>query len=142
MSAEATILLVDDVQAILDEEARILGKFPELRVLQCQTGAAAVKTVASEKPDVVFLDLMLPDLNGEQICRVIKSKPELEDTAIIIVTGKEEQEYLQRAFAAGCDAYVTKPFDEADLVDKVKILLAEKGIILDENGNSGDDGGE
>lgn len=128
----AKVVLVDDVQAILDEEVRILAEYPELEVTQCLSGATGLKTIVQEKPDIVFLDLMLPDLNGEQICRVIKSKDELRDTAVVIVTGRDDQEHLQRAFQAGCDAYVTKPFNASDLLEKVRILLSEKGILLDE----------
>ncbi len=141
MTNRAKILLVDDVVAILDEEERILKQFSELEIFRAESGAEAVKKVASERPDVVFLDLMLPDLNGEQICRVIKSKPELEDTAVIIVTGRDDQEHLQRAFQAGCDAYVTKPFNGDDLVEKVRILLAEKGIMLGDDSATDDDTG-
>lgn len=131
MTKSAKILLVDDVQAILDEERQILSSVSGLEILECTTGAAAIKAIATQRPEIVFLDLVLPDLSGEQICRAIKAKPELADTAIIIVTAKGDPDQLQRAFEAGCDAYVTKPFEASDLLDKVRILLAEKGIILD-----------
>ncbi|RMF16863.1 MAG: response regulator [Candidatus Dadabacteria bacterium] len=132
MTHKATVLLVDDVQSIVDEEARILGQLPGLRILKSLTGASGLQMIVSERPDLVFLDLMLPDLSGEQICRVVKSKPELEQTAIVIVTGRDDQEHLQRAFQAGCDAYVVKPFDPDDLVEKVRIILAEKGIVFED----------
>lgn len=132
MTSRAKVLLVDDVQAILDEERRILEAVPALEVLECTTGAAAIKAIATQRPDIVFLDLVLPDLSGEQICRAIKAKPDLADTAIIIVTGKDDPDQLQRAFEVGCDAYVTKPFEASDLLEKVRILLAEKGILLED----------
>jgi len=129
----AKILLVDDVQSILDEEQRILGQYAELELFTSLNGAEALKKVVDERPQIVFLDLVLPDISGEQICRVIKSKPQLQDIAVIIVTGKDDQAQLQRAFEAGCDAYVVKPFDEEDLLGKVRLLLAEKGIMLDDS---------
>lgn len=132
MSHKATILVVDDVKSIVDEETRILQDLPGVRVLTASTGASGLKSIVQEKPDIVFLDLMLPDINGEQICRAVKAKPELEHISIIIVTGRGDQEHLQRAFQAGCDAYVVKPFDAKDLLDKVHVLLSEKGIVLDD----------
>lgn len=77
---------------------------------------------------------MLPDLSGEQICRVVKAKPDLQDIAVIIVTAKDDPDQLERAFAIGCDAYVTKPFHEEDLMGKVQVLLSEKGIDLEDGG--------
>lgn len=132
MSHKATILVVDDVKSIVEEETRILQALPDVRVLTAATGATGLKLIVQEKPDIVFLDLMLPDLNGEQICRAVKAKPELEHISIIIVTGRGDQEHLQRAFQAGCDAYVVKPFNAKDLLDKVHVLLSEKGIVLDD----------
>lgn len=131
--AEARVLLVDDVAAILEQEKAILSRIPEVDLSTASMGAEALKKVVDEHPDIVFLDLMLPDLSGEQICRVIKSKDELKDIAVIIVTAKDDPDQLQRAFEIGCDAYVTKPFDESDLIDKVKLLLAEKGIFVDDD---------
>lgn len=132
--SEIRILLVDDVRAILDEEERVLAQLgiPGLRLLRAETGTDALKLIVQERPDIVFLDLMLPDLSGEQICRVVKAKPELADTAIIIVTAKDDPAQQERAFSIGCDAYVTKPFVEEDLLSKVDVLLAERGIFRDE----------
>lgn len=135
MDYKAKIVLVDDVKAIIEEEERILQALPGIQILKCLTGASGLKMIVQEKPDIVFLDLMLPDLNGEQICRAVKAKPDLEHISIIIVTGKGDQEHLQRAFQAGCDAYVVKPFNPQDLIDKVQVLLSEKGIVLDEPSN-------
>lgn len=126
--AKAKILLVDDTQPILDQEMRILSRVPGVEIATATTGTAALKHIVTQHPDIVFLDLMLPDLSGEQICRVIKTKPDLQDIAVIIVTAKDDPGQLERAFAIGCDAYVTKPFQEEDLVGKVQVLLSEKGI--------------
>ncbi len=130
----AKILLVDDVQAILDEEIRVLSKLTGIQIATATTGTAALKYIVDHRPDIVFLDLMLPDLSGEQICRVVKSKPQLEGISVIIVTGKDDPAQIERAFSVGCDAYVTKPFQEEDLLTKVRVLLSEKGIELGDAG--------
>ena len=65
---KAKILLVDDVAAILDEEERIVKALsPELTVLKVGTGQEAIKTIVAQRPDVVFLDLILPDLHGDAV---------------------------------------------------------------------------
>ena len=130
----AKILLVDDVQAILDEEIRVLSKLTGVQIATAMTGTAALKHIVEHRPDIVFLDLVLPDLSGEQICRVVKSKPQLENISVIIVTGKDDPAQIERAFSVGCDAYVTKPFQEDDLLTKVRVLLSDKGIELGDAG--------
>lgn len=128
---KAKILLVDDVAAILDEEERIVKALsPELTVLKVGTGQEAIKTIVAQRPDVVFLDLILPDLHGDAVCKWVKSKPELADVNIVIVTARNDEAQLQRSFQSGCDAYVTKPIDAEDIKNKVNMLLSEKGIYL------------
>jgi len=126
------ILLVDDQPEVLGEEKRILGKIPVVELYTADTGAGAIQSLVKYRPDVVFLDLILPDLNGEQILRVIRSKEELKNTVVVVVTARGDQEQFQRAFLLGCDAYVTKPFDENDLLTKVRMILSEKGIFYQE----------
>ncbi len=122
--SRARILLVDDVRSILEQEREILAGL-DLEMLTCENGTDALKMILHEKPDIVLLDLMLPGMNGDTICKVIKSRPELANVSVVIVTARDDEKELQRCFASGCDAYVTKPIDPADLIQKVQILLDE-----------------
>jgi CheY-like chemotaxis protein len=124
--------VVDDDVTVSEVVARYLER-EGFVVETVADGRTALERALAEPPDLVVLDLMLPDLSGEQICRVIKSKDDLKDIAVIIVTAKDDPAQLQRAFEVGCDAYVTKPFDAADLLEKVKLLLAEKGVFVDDD---------
>lgn len=125
-------MIVDDVRQILDEEESVIKELSsDLEVVRFQNGQDALKGIVQHRPDIVFLDLILPDLHGDAICKWVKGKDELADIAIVIVTARNDQAQLQRSFQSGCDAYVTKPFDRADLQDKIIVLLNEKGIYLD-----------
>lgn len=118
------ILLVDDVRGILDQEKEILSCL-DVDFLMAEHGTEALKVITQEKPNIVLLDLMLPGMNGDTICKFVKARPELQKTAVVIVTARDDERELQRCFASGCDAYVTKPIDAADLLNKVQILLDE-----------------
>ena len=88
----------------------------------------AMKALLDKKPHLVLLDLILPDMPGESVIRFIRSRPEIKETSVIVVTAKGEDEGLAKCFEMGCDVYVTKPFDCDDLIQKMKILLEEKGL--------------
>ena len=127
----AKILIVDDVVAILEEEERIINSIsPDIDIVRAENGQDAIKAIVAHRPDIVFLDLILPDLHGDAVCKWVKSKAELADVNIVIVTARNDEAQLQRSFQSGCDAYVNKPIDEQDLQAKVEMLLSEKGIYL------------
>lgn len=127
--AQSTILLVDDQKSILDLERSFL-KGTGLRVVTASTGSEALKAIITERPDVVFLDLMLPGMNGDAVCNFVKGREELKDISVIILTAKDDQSSLQRCFQCGCDAYVTKPISREEFLSKIKFVLDEKGIYL------------
>lgn len=120
------LLIVDDTEGVLNEMARILGR-TGMEIITAGSGMEAMKLLIREKPLVAFLDLMLPEMNGDIICKFVKERPDLQHTSVIIVTAAGEQ-YLQRCFQCGCDAYVLKPILEDDILEKVKTILDEKGI--------------
>ena len=123
------ILLVDDQKSIIDLEKSFL-KGADLQIITASTGSEALQSIIKERPDVVFLDLMLPGMNGDAVCNFVKNREELKDTAVIILTAKDDQNSLQRCFKCGCDAYVTKPISRDEFLDKIKFVLDEKGIYL------------
>lgn len=125
----AKILLVDDSPAILNIEKEFLKKF-NLNIITASTGTEALRKITTEKPVLVFLDLMLPELNGDILCKYIKGKEELKDIAVIIVTAKDDPKQIQRCYQSGCDAYVVKPIKEDDIIEKTRIILSERGISI------------
>ena len=118
------VLLVDDVRSVLEQEKQILASL-EIDIITAEHGTEALKTITQEKPDIVLLDLMLPGMNGDTICKFIKARPQLASTSVVMVTGQDDEKDLQRCFASGCDAYVTKPIDADDLINKIQILIDE-----------------
>ena len=127
---KAKILLVDDSAEILKQEKALLEK-TGVDVITAFTGPEAIKLVHSEKPDLVFLDLMLPEMSGDAVCRYIKKDPNLANIAVIMVTALNDEKTMQSCFRCGCDAYVTKPFKPDELLRKLKVILDEKEIYLD-----------
>ncbi len=130
--AKPTILLVDDVKSTLDLEKSFL-EGTDLQVITASNGSEALKMIITKRPEVVFLDLMLPGMNGDAVCNFVKNRKELKDISVIILTAKDDPGSLQRCFQSGCDAYVNKPISREEFLSKIKLVLDEKGIYLNWN---------
>ena len=127
---KAKVLLVDDSPEVLQHEKRLLEK-TGVDITTAFTGPEAIKRVHMDKPDILFLDLMLPEMSGDAVCRFIRSDPKLSGIAVVMVTGRTDNETMQSCFRCGCDAFVTKPFTPDELLRKLKVVLDEKEIYLD-----------
>jgi two-component system alkaline phosphatase synthesis response regulator PhoP len=121
MNKQKTILVVEDDESLmlgLDENLTVAG----YRVLTAEMGAEAIKIAIERNPDLLILDIMLPDMNGYDICRAIRNK-RLTMPVIMLTARKEETDKLA-GFDAGADDYVTKPFSIKELLARVKVVLA------------------
>ena len=119
------VLIVDDevyVRALL-EQALEDFKNAGVELLSVDEGEEAWNTVQIERPDLVILDLMLPGLSGYEICKRIKSNPDLSDIYIIILTAKGQAADRRRGIAAGANEYITKPFDLGHLIERTADVL-------------------
>jgi DNA-binding response OmpR family regulator len=115
----STILVVDDEEAI----AQVVGSYllhAGYQVVTAASGAEALQKVDSLHPDLVVLDLMLPDIHGEEVARTIRSS---SDLPIIMLTAKSGQEDRIAGLAMGTDDYLVKPFSPRELVLRVKNIL-------------------
>jgi len=130
MSRKPKVLLVDDSPQVLDQQKVFLER-TGVEIVCASTGPEAIKKIHMEHPEVVFLDLMLPEMNGDAVCRFIKSDPKLSETAVVIVTARSDEETMQRCFQCGCDAFVGKPFSAPEILGKLKVVLDDKEIYLD-----------
>lgn len=117
------ILLVDDAETILTLERMVLGDHYDI-VTACN-GAEAVERARSEKPDLVLMDLMMPQMSGLDACRAMQRESTTRGIPIIMVTTRSEQELVQEALLAGCLDYVTKPIDSVELLAKVRNILGD-----------------
>ena len=113
------ILLVDDEPNILGT-AGAAAPFPRVRRAHAMTGRAAIDAVDREKPDLVVLDLGLPDIDGVEVCRVIR---ESRNVPIVVLSARGAESDKVRALDAGADDYVTKPFGAEELLARVRAAL-------------------
>ena len=118
----AKILIVEDEPDIRDTLSYNFEK-EGFKVLSSPNGKSALKLLESNEPNIVILDLMLPDMSGLDICRQIKNDKKLSDTSIIMLTAKSEEVDRIVGFELGADDYVTKPFSVRELILRVKVLI-------------------
>lgn len=127
--AEEKILIVDDEEHIL-ELLKFNVKNAGYDVITANNGIEAVKLVKSEKPALVLLDLMLPGMDGYDVCKEIKRDKEIKNTSIIMLTAKGEELDKILGLELGADDYITKPFSVRELLARVKAVL-RRGSIND-----------
>ena len=128
--ANTIILCVDDEEHILDLLTYVLEE-AGFSVLLARTGTDALALAYSEKPTLILLDLFLPDIPGEEVCRQLRSHSPTAKTPIIMLTVKNDESDIVRGLEVGADDYVTKPFSPRVLVARIKALLRTKEQIVD-----------
>jgi excisionase family DNA binding protein len=117
------ILLVDDDQDLIEVMSSAMiadGRF-EVRV--ANNGFDAGMMVKEYRPDLIVLDVMLPDINGREVCQRVRSDNQLEEVRIICISGMVEAEKIDDLKAAGADDFLQKPFEVEELIDRMCILL-------------------
>ncbi len=117
------VLIADDQNTVLMLE-RMMLENAGYAVVVARNGAEAVDKAASEKPDLILLDVTMPQMDGYDACRAIRARPETRTVPILMVTTRSEFVNIQAGFAAGCTEYVTKPFNAVELVETVRRYLA------------------
>ncbi|MBX7259468.1 MAG: response regulator transcription factor [Candidatus Hydrogenedentes bacterium] len=123
--ARETILVVDDEEDILELVNYNLTK-AGFRVSCVSSGGEAVKAARTMSPDLVVLDLMLPGLDGLEVCTLLKNDPKTKDAAVIMLTARGEEGDVVRGLELGADDYVTKPFSPRILLARVQAVLRRR----------------
>jgi len=124
VSEEATVLVVDD----LPQNLRLLDAMLSprgFRVVGAASGEEALQTLGEDKPDLVLLDILMPGMDGYEVCRRIRSNPVTAYLPVVMVTASGDQEKL-RAIDVGADDFVTKPFEQAELLARIRSLVRIK----------------
>jgi len=116
------ILLVEDQESLLKLESILLTS-RGFEVRGVSDGEAALAAIEEDIPDLMLLDIMLPDLDGFEICRMIKEKERTRQIPIIMVTARKSRRDVQLSKEAGADAYITKPFKSAMLIETIQKFL-------------------
>ena len=122
MSAKSKIIVVEDEADILDVIEYNLTR-EGYKVLGFRDGEQGLEAIRGEEPQLVLLDLMLPGIDGIEICKKVKEDPVTRDVPVIMITAKTEESDIVLGLGVGADDYVSKPFSPKELVARVKAVL-------------------
>ncbi len=114
-------LLIEQTLELLEDKGVVL--------LQASDGKEALEIIKVEKPDLVLLDVMMPELNGFDVCNMVKSILGMKDVYILMLTAKGQEFDKQKGEVVGVDCYITKPFDLDDILEKTVNVL---GVEMEE----------
>lgn len=123
-----TILIIDDHNEIRENTAEILS-LGGYRTLTAENGKKGVEIALSEKPDLIICDIMMPELDGYGVLHLLRKNPETEDIPLIFLTAKAERSDLRKGMEMGADDYVTKPFEEIELMNAIESRLKKYDVI-------------
>ncbi len=118
------ILIVDDEPNIVMSLEFLMRK-NGYQVGIARNGTEALAAIAQTPYDLVLLDIMMPDVDGLQVCRLLRQRPDRAHTKVIFLSAKTREADIQQGYAAGADLYTPKPFSTRQLMEKVRGLLGE-----------------
>ena len=121
------VLIVEDEESLLKLET-ILLTVKGYEVSGASTGKEALEKLSDGTFDLILLDIMLPDIDGYEICRQIKEHPRHTDIPVVMLTAKKSSEDHERGAICGADAYLTKPFKSAMIVEVIESLLTRNNV--------------
>ena len=129
----ASILIVEDdeaVQSLLSYNLEAEG----FTVTHTGLGEEVVPLIVGERPNLVLLDWMLPDIPGIDVCRMIRARPETRDTPVMMLTARGEEAERVRGLASGADDYMVKPFSIQELIARIRTILrrADPTLVTDQ----------
>ncbi len=124
----ATILAIDDIEDnLITLNAIIRDSFPDIRVLTARTGQKGIEIACEERPDVILLDIVMPGMDGFDVCSYLKSDSRTGDIPVVFLTAlKETRQNRIKALESGAEAFLSKPIDETELIAQVKAMLKIK----------------
>ncbi|MGJ3239822.1 MAG: response regulator [Anaerolineae bacterium] len=121
MTSSISVLYIDDDASNLDTVLRVLTRHG-YTVIIARTGTEGLAKALEEHPDVILLDIVLPDIDGFEVCQQIRTTPEIADTPIIGLSGNTMHGDRQRGLSAGFDAYLAKPIMRLELLNAIERL--------------------
>jgi excisionase family DNA binding protein len=122
-SGKRKLLIVDDDQDLVEVLVDVFQRDGRFDIRSVNNGFDAGMTVKEFRPDLVVLDVMLPDINGKEVCQRIRSDPALDDVKVICISGMVEQDKVADLMAAGANDFMQKPFDADALLDRACRML-------------------
>ena len=120
------VLIVDDEAYIRELIRQTLEDFEDdgVVLMTADNGLKGLEIIQSVKPNLVFLDVMMPEMNGFEVCKRVKADPALQDTYIVILTAKGQETDRTKGDEVGVDMYITKPFDP-DLLEQLALNILQ-----------------
>jgi twitching motility two-component system response regulator PilG len=119
------VLVVDDSRTIRSTAETLLGK-EGFAVITAEDGFDALAKIAEDRPDIVFVDIMMPRLDGYQTCTLIKGNPKFRDIPVVLLSSRDGVFDRARGKLAGSEHYLGKPFSREELVDLVRRLVVSR----------------
>lgn len=117
-----SILCIDDDESILEIVSLCLELTSDAAIETCLDGRLAIEKAGKMRPDIILLDVMMPDIHGEQVLLELRQNPDLNDTAIIFMTARTQQAELERYISLGVAGVITKPFEPMSLYKDITLL--------------------
>ncbi|MCB9878522.1 MAG: response regulator [Planctomycetes bacterium] len=130
--AKSKVLVIEDEPDILEVIQYNLEREGH-KVIACRNGEQGLSRIRTDNPDLVLLDLMLPGMDGVEVCRKVKSDPVTRSIPIIMVTAKSEESDIVLGLGIGADDYIAKPFSPRELIARVKVVL-RRGPLREQSG--------
>jgi DNA-binding response OmpR family regulator len=122
------VMLVEDEDSVR-ELLRLTLELGSVEIVEASDGETALEMSRTDPPDVVFLDWILPDQSGLDVCRAIRAEPSTQKTTIVMVTARTGEEERRAGLAAGADDYISKPFSPEGLLEKLREVLGSKALL-------------
>jgi excisionase family DNA binding protein len=122
-SGKRKVLLVDDDTELVELMTKVLEEDGRFEVRVANNGFDAGMMVKDYQPDLIVLDVMLPDINGKEVCHRVRADQALEDVRILCISGMVEEDKIQELKLSGADDFLHKPFDIEELIDRMCGLL-------------------
>jgi CheY-like chemotaxis protein len=118
-----TVLLVDDSSTTRVAHRIAISNGTNYNVVCARSGEEALEKVSSEKPDLILMDVMMPGMNGLQVCRELRKNPETKQLPIIFLSFRAEQQSVRDGYESGCTDYLMKPVQDLELITVLKKYL-------------------
>ncbi len=122
-SGKRRILIVDDDEELVELISDVLVRDSRFEVRSANNGFDAGMMVKEYRPDLIVLDVMLPDINGKEVCQRVRNDKTMDDVRIICISGMVEEDKIEDLKAAGANDFLQKPFDIEELIDRMCTLL-------------------
>jgi excisionase family DNA binding protein len=122
-SGKRKVLLVDDDNDLVSLMTRVIDEDGRFEVRVASNGFDAGMMVKEYRPDIIVLDVMLPDINGKEVCQRVRADPTLEEVRILCISGMVEEDKIQELRLSGADDFVHKPFEIDGLIERMCGLL-------------------